>query len=440
MININSSKDRKAISMPAELRDQAQFRLARRAVYFIIALLAAVILWASFAPIEEAAVARGQLVPADSLSEVAHLEGGIVQEVLVSEGDKVRQGQMLLALRPQMAGSDLSQLRARAAGLKLKQERLTALIGDRAPEFGTLGTKHPGIAEQQREAYKESIGEAREERERVRLTVERLSEQIENARKEAESLRNQMAIHSEQTEIREKSFKRGYTSRHMLLQSQAAREETRQRLLALKGRIAEATNKREEAKVKLRVLQAQQRSKWAEQRAEANTELAEVDETLKKYRDRVARLAVDAPVDGIVQSLNYKVPGQVIKPGALVAEIVPAHGGLLAEVELQPRDIGHVRVGNEARLTLSNYDPGIVGPIKGEVLEISPTTVEDKEGRFFYRVRIRLARDTLNARGREFPLLPGMTLQAQIKTGSKTLARYMLKPVFRSMETAFAER
>jgi len=440
MIHVNAPKDREAISMPAELRDQSQSRLARRAVYFIIALLAAVILWASFAPIEEAAVAQGQLVPADSLSEVNHLEGGIVKEVLVSEGDKVEQGQMLLALRPQIAGSDLSQLRARAAGLKLKQERLTALIEDRAPEFGTLGTKYPDIAQQQRAAYNESIAEAREERERVRLTVERLSEQIKNAKKEAESLRDQMAIQSDQTEIREKSFKRGYTSRHMLLQSQAAREETHQRLLAVEGRIAEATNQREEAKVKLRVLQAQQRSKWAEQRAETNAELAEVEETLKKYEDRVARLAVDAPVDGIVQSLKYKVPGQVIKPGALVAEIVPQHGGLLAEVELQPRDIGHVRVGNNARLTLSNYDPGIVGPIKGEVLEISPTTVEDKEGRFFYRVRIRLTREALNARGREFPLLPGMTLQAQIKTGSKTLARYMLKPVFQSMDTAFAER
>jgi len=440
MINSSSPKNRETVSMPAELRDQAQSRLARRAVYLIIALLAAVMLWASFAPIEEAAVAQGQLVPADSINEVNHLEGGIVKEVLVSEGDTVEQGQMLLALRPQMAGSDLSQLRARAAGLKLKQKRLTALIEDRAPEFGALGAEHPDIAQQQRAAYNEAIAEAREERERVRLTVERLGEQIENARKEAKSLRNQMAIQSDQTDIREKSFERGYTSRHMLLQAQAAREETRQRLLAVEGRIAEAANQREEAKVKLRVLQAQQRSKWAEQRADANAELAEVEETLKKYKDRVARLAVDAPVDGIVQSLKYKVPGQVIKPGALVAEIVPQHGGLLAEVELQPRDIGHVRVGNEARLTLSNYDPGIVGPLKGEVLEISPTTVEDKEGRFFYRVRIRLARETLNARGREFPLLPGMTLQAQIKTGSKTLARYMLKPVFQSVDTAFAER
>lgn len=440
MINVHSQNNRETVSMPAELRDQAQSRLARRAVYLIIALLAAVMLWASFAPIEEAAVARGQLVPADSLSEVSHLEGGIVKEVLVSEGDKVERGQVLLVLRPQMAGSDLSQLRARAAGLKLKQKRLTALIEDHPPEFGTLGAKYPDMAEQQRMAYKESIAEAREERERVRLTIKRLGEQIQNARKEAESLRQQMAIQADQTEIREKSFKRGYTSRHMLLQSRAAREETRQRLLAVEGRIAEATNQRKEARVKLRVLQAQQRSKWAEQRAEANTELAEVEETLKKYQDRVARLAVDAPVDGIVQSLKYKAPGEVIKPGALVAEIVPAHGGLLAEVELQPRDIGHVRVGNEARLTLSNYDPGVVGPLKGEVLEISPTTVEDKEGRYFYRVRIRLARETLSARGREFPLLPGMTLQAQIKTGSKTLARYMLKPVFRSMETAFAER
>lgn len=440
MINTHSPRGREAISMPAELRDQAQSSLARRAIYVIIALLAAVMLWASFAPIEEAAVAQGQLVPADSLSEVSHLEGGIVKQVLVSEGDRVRQGQMLLALRPQMAGSDLSQLRARAAGLRLKQERLTALIEDRAPEFGTIGTQFPNIAEQQREAHNQSIAEAGEERERVRLTVERLSQQIENAKKEAESLRDQMEIQSDQTEIRRHSFERGYTSRHMLLQAQAAREETRQRLLAVEGRIAEATNQREEARAKLRVLQAQQRSGWAEQRADTNAELAEVQETLKKYEDRVARLAVDAPVDGIVQSLEYKVPGQVIKPGALVAEIVPEHGGLLAEVELQPRDIGHVRVGNEARLTLSNYDPGIVGPLKGEVLAISPTTEEDKEGRYFYRVRISLARETLNAGGREFPLLPGMTLQAQIKSGSKTLARYMLKPVFQSMDTAFAER
>jgi len=440
MNETKSPKDRESMTMPAELRDEAQFRLARGAVYFIIALFAAVTLWASFAPIEEAAVAQGQLVSADSLSEVNHLEGGIVQEVLVSEGDKVKHGQKLLALRPQLAGSDLAQIRARAAALKLKQERLTALIEDRAPEFGALGTDYPDIAGRQRQAYNESMAEAREERERARLTVERLNEQIENAKREASSLREQMAIQSDQTEIREKSFEKGYTSRYMLLQSQAAREETQQRLLAVEGRTEEATNQRQEAKIKLRVLRAQQRSKWAEQRAEANAELAEVEQTLKKYQDRVARLAVDAPVDGIVQSLNYKVPGQVIKPGAMVAEIVPERGGLLAEVELKPRDIGHVRVGNEARLTLSNYDPGIVGPLKGEVLDISPTTVEDKDGRFFYRVRIRLERETLSARGREFPLLPGMTLQAQIKTGSKTLARYMLKPVFRSMETAFAER
>ncbi len=429
------------VALPPELRNGARSHLARRTIHVVTLLLAAIVAWASFAPVEEVAVAKGQLVPADSVNEVHHLEGGIVEQVLVNEGDRVDAGQMLLVLRPEGAGSDLGQLESRAANLRMKRERLSALIADESPDFGDLAASHPDIAAEQRNAFHQASLQAREQRRQVELTIERLGEQIDNARKEAQSLRQQMALQSDQTDIREQSAAKGYTSRYLLLQSRAALEETRQRLMATQGRIDEAMNQREEARAKLSGLRAEQRSGWADERAETIAQLSETQETLKKFRDRVQRLSVVSPVSGVIQSLAYRVPGEVAKPGALVAEVVPERGGLLAEVELQPSDIGHVRAGNPAEITLSNYDPNIVGVLKGEVRTISPTTVQDKDGRYFYRVRIALERESLGREGAApVPLLPGMTLQAQIRTGSKTLARYMLKPVMQSFDTAFAER
>jgi len=440
MTTLPSTETRPEPNLPPEMRDEGRSRLARRAVFTIALMLSGLLIWAAFAPIEEVAVAPGQLVPAASISEVHHLEGGIVQNVLVGEGKRIAQGQELLVLRPQLAGADLGQLEARAAHLRMKRIRLTALMKQEQPDFGKLEQQFPELAEEQKHAYDELAAEAREQRREVELTIERLGEQVTSARKEKRSLEQQLSFQKAQVAIRQESFEKGYTSRHVLLQAQSNLEETRQRLVTVEGRIAELGNRREEARAKLDGLRAQQRGKWAEARAATVGELSEVKETLKKHRDRVSRLSVTAPVSGVIQSLNYKVEGAVIKPGAFVAEIVPEDGQLLAQVELKPRDIGHVRVGNPVDISFSNYDPNIVGVMKGEVRNISPTTVEDKKGRYFYRVDIALARNTLERGGREVPLLPGMTLQAKIRTGSKSLARYMLKPVFRSVDTAFAER
>jgi membrane fusion protein, adhesin transport system len=152
------------------------------------------------------------------------------------------------------------------------------------------------------------------------------------------------------------------------------------------------------------------------------------------------RLEVRAPVDGTVYTLASDVSGEVVKAGALVAQIVQGAGGIVAVVEVDPREAGHVHVGDEAEIRMSNYDPNVTGVVKGAVELISATTFQAKDGRPFYRVQIALDRDHVFAGRREFPILPGMTLQAQIKTGSKTLLRYMLKPIYQSLNAAFSER
>lgn len=437
---IQSDASENLLSLPIELRSQSSGYLARRTVYIISITVFLLIIWAAVSPVEEIAVASGKAVPASAISDVNHLEGGIVEDVLVKEGDRVRQGQVLLRLNPNQTGADFGQLEARTAGLTMKRERLTASMNDKEPDFGAYGLRYPLAAREHREAYESDQVQSREGRRQLELAVERLGEQLESARKEEESLVEQVKLQQEQAAIRQKSYSHGYTAKTTMLQAQAMAEQARQRLLTARGRIAELAKMHREADTKLRETIAERLRKLSEERADVAAQLGEAEEALLKHRDRLARLDVVSPIEGVVHSLVYNVRGEVIKPGSLVAQVVPGDATVVAEVELQPHDIGHVMVGNAAEVKLSNYDPNTIGIIRGEVQLISATTFETQEGRPYYRVRIALDHDHLNVQGRRLPITPGTTLNAQILTGSKTLLRYMLKPVYQSLDTVFSER
>jgi len=436
-MNIQS---RGLLNLPLELRDEASLKLARGTTAIVMATVFVLIGWAAIAPVEEVAVASGKVVPASAIGDVHHFEGGIVDAVHVREGDRVKRGELLVSLRPEQAAGDLSQLDSRAANLTLKQMRLTAAIEGTELDFGAAGAGYPDLRSQHEHAFRQERSQAQEKEQELRLVAERIEKQRASARDEVESLSAQASLQSEQAEIREKSHARGYTSKHTLLQAQGILEQTRQKLVSTRGRVAELTKMLEEARAKLRETRAERLRRLSEDRTETAAQLSEAREALAKHRDRVRRLAVSSPIDGVVQSLTYKVDGEVIKPGALVAQIVPEDEGVIAEVELKPRDIGHVSVGNQAEIKLSNYDPNVVGVINGQVELISATTFEDKEGRPFYRVRIAMEKSRLEAGGKDLPISPGTTLNAQILTGSKTLLRYLLKPVYQSFDTAFSER
>lgn len=428
------------LNLPIELRGDAGGHLARRMIMIISATVLALIVWAAISPIEEVAVASGKVVPAAAISDINHLEGGIVDEVLVKEGDRVRQGQVLLRLNANQTGADLGQLEARAANLTMKRERLTSSMNNTPPDFGAYAARYPKTAAEHRQAFDLDQIQSKEEQQQLQLAVDRLAEQLISARGEEGSLIEQVRIQEEQAEIRNRSHARGYTSKTTVLQSQALAEQARQRLMTARGRIAEVATMHHEAETKLRQTAAERMRKLSEDRAEVAAQLFETEEALGKHRDRVVRLDVGSPIDGVVHSLVYRVKGEVVKPGSLLAQIVPSEATVVAEVELQPHDIGHVRVGNEAEVKLSNYDPNMIGIIRGEVEVISATTFETKEGKPYYKVRISLDRDHLNVAGQQLPISPGTTLSAQILTGSKTLLRYMLKPVYQSLDTVFTER
>jgi adhesin transport system membrane fusion protein len=413
--------------LPPALRDTGVRKLYGSLIYGIVAMVAAIVMWSAFAQMRELAIAPGAIASASFVQPVHHLEGGIVDEIYVSEGDKVMPGKPMLRLKPHGAEADFQQLLSRQGQLRLRQIALTAAIDGTEPDFGDLARSYPNLAM---------------EHQQLLLAIKLAEGALAAGRAQLESARIQIEIEKEQTAIRERSFKLGHTSRIAYLEAKGRLEAAYSKLGSLQAEIQKLERQEEESRGALRKSEAERLQKLTDERAKVAAELGEVTNSLVKHEDRVQRLVVVSPTSGTINLLPHKSAGAVLKPGDLVAEIVSLDSGIIAEVQLKARDLGHVNVGDKAEIRVSNFDPSIMGLAHGEVIEISPTTFKEERGQGepYYRTRIRLQEDRLGNGQRVWRLLPGMVVEAHIITGEKTLFQYMLKPVYRSLETAFSER
>jgi membrane fusion protein, adhesin transport system len=427
--------------LPPSLRDAGMQRLYGWLIYVIVALVAGIIAWSAFAQMREMAVAAGEIVSSQFVQPVHHLEGGIIEAIFVAEGQVVTPGTPLLRLRPEGADSDLQQLRSRRALLDLRQIELSAMIEDREPVFGDLAKEYPDLAAGQFASHRQSRSAWQSERQQLLYAIQQAEGALNAALAQLESAQLQIAIEREQTEIRARSFKLGYTSRIAWLEAKSRLEAANAKLAGLKADIQKLETQREEARGALRKAEDERLLKLTDERAKVGGELGEVTTSLVKHQDRVARLVVVAPTAGTINVLPHKSPGAVLKPGDLVAEIVSLQAGVIAEVQMKARDSGHVKVGDAAEIRVSNFDPSVMGLAHGEVIDISPTTFKpERGGEPYYRTRIRLGEDRLGNGAQQAHLLPGMMIEAHIVTGSKSLFWYMLKPIARSLDVAFSER
>jgi len=426
--------------MPIELEDGRIPDIFAHLSQIFCALIVAALLWGSFAQIREMAITQGKIVPIGSVQKLQHLEGGQVEKVLVQEGAIVEAGAPLLTLQPIAAQSDFGQIRVRSAGLTLQHEALSAVLDDRVPDFGETGERFPSLKDQQAQVYQTKRAYLMSQRDEAAARVAQREAEVGATEKERDSLQRQMAISDEQMQIRAKLLETGYTSRRAYLQAEAALEQIKASFYAITGRLEAARKQLEEAQSALISSNSDARKTLLVERAKIAVELAELDQQLAKQQDRVERLVIRSPVRGVVQELAQRAPGEVVKPGELVASIVPLGQKVVAEVHLRPDDVGHVRAGDEAEIKVSTFDPNIFGIIIGRVDHISATTFQNEQGDSFYKAVVTLEKNYVGSGDAKRLVLPGMEVQADIITGSKSFMKYMLKPVFRSLNASFSER
>jgi HlyD family secretion protein/adhesin transport system membrane fusion protein len=428
------------LTTPIEFEDQRGFHISRKVMRVIVVLAAGALVWATVTPIRELSTARGQLIPVSGVRPVQHLEGGIVDQILMQEGQVVDQGQPLMRLQAVMTEAELAAMRARAHSLRLQKERVDALLGARAPDFTPFQDAGPTLVADQQQVYQLRLDHRAKERRLLATRIAQRNADIATLEQDLVTQRKLVSIASEQLGMRQYLAIDGNASKRQVLESEALYEQAGGLVATTEGRLATTREALQEAEAALAEADAQAHKLWSEEQAKISSELVELQESVRKQADKVERLTVRAPARGRVQHVLQRSAGEVVRAGESIARIVPLDDALVAEVFVKPDDIAAIKIGNGAELKVTAYDFSKYGKIKGKVSAVSPTTVENEDKRSYYKVIVSFDPGRSDRYSNEWHLQPGMTLEAEIISGSKSLLQYLLKPIYRGIDAAFSER
>lgn len=422
----------KRLTQSIALEESPVTGVLRTTVTVIGSLVAVFIVWASFAKLEEVATASGQIIPSGYIQSIQHLEGGIVREILVEEGDLVSIGQPLIKLDDTSANADLGQMRARQSALKLQIDRLK----NYAQGTGDKDT----LTAEEKEILASMISARGSQQDVARDQISQKEKELQSITANRMALQQNVELMRKENEINQKLVKRGSASQIDALSSQ-------RQLNALQGQLSEAISQEHQGEAAINEARNRLVSVGADLKQEAmknigqlQGQLDEINKGITKLESTASRTTLDAPVRGIVKGLSVHTIGAVVEPGKLLLEIVPVDKELQVEALVSPTDIGNLEVGQAVKVKVSAYDFSRYGSVQGQLKGISASTFQTERGDSFYKAKIKLDHNYVGNNSNRNLILPGMTVQADIITGEKSIMDYLLKPLHVITQTAFHER
>ena len=426
-------------SLAAAVVQRSPRYLVRVLIVMATAVMAAVI-WMAYAEVDVVVRGAGKVVPSQQLQVVQSLEGGMVSEILVREGDLVEIGEPLIKLSDIAFASSFEENRLSELELKARIARLRAEASD-----GEFVDDPDVLAESSNLlAAERSLFETRVRQ--LSDTVQILEEQIrqqENEIVEAQAqrrqLNNRLKLTVEEIELKQPLVKRGLVTRVELLQLRKQESEILGELDAVRLSLPRLNSAIEETRRKVSQSKLDFRNKAKSELNDATAEAARIAETQAALKDRVTRTTIRSPVKGTVTRLNINTVGGVVAPGGPIMEIVPFEDSLLVQVDIKPADIANIGVGQTTRLKFSAYDFAIYGSLEGHVDFLSADTVTNDDGESFFVARVKPEREFLGVASKPLPIRVGMTAEADIVTDRKTVLEYLLKPITRGLERALSE-
>ena len=372
--------------------------LAGLSLLLLVVVLAAGGFWAERAVLDEVTLAEGEVISSSREQVIQSLEGGILSELLVREGDIVEKGDVLLRIDDTRFGTSLRESQSREAALRAAVARLRAEAEGGEPEFpGDLPSEvvvtERNVFESRRAALEQSIS----------------------------GVRRSLSLADQELALTAPLAEEGVVSEVEVLR-------LRRDVSELRAQIAD----------KRAGFHASARAELATKEGE----LGSIAEVLAAREDQLRRTVVRAPMRGTVKNIRLTTVGGVIQPGNDIMEIAPLEEQLLVEARIRPSDVAFLHPGLPATVKVTAYDFSIYGGLEGTLEHISPDTIIDEErrGESFYRIRVRTETNFLHGRGEALPIIPGMTATVEILTGHKTVLDYILKPVLKTRQNAMRER
>jgi adhesin transport system membrane fusion protein len=410
-------------------------RLLLRVVAIIIFLL---LVWAAVAKLDEVARGEGKVIPSSQLQIIQSYDGGVVQEVLVREGQVVEKGDLLLRIDPTRFISTFRENRAEYLSLQARAARLQALTSNNQLNFAAdLVADAPDIVNHERNLYESNRKELDEQLSIARSQLDQRSEELNEVRAKLMQVTRALELATQELKVTKPLLASGAISEVEILRLEGdvsnARGE-REQAASQESRLLLAV---QEAQGKLRETELLASNKWRNELSEVLSKIASLSETSTGLADKIKYAEIRSPVRGTVQRVFTNTVGGVVQPGHEVIEMVPLDDQLLVEAKVSPKDIAFLHPGQEAIVKFTAYDFVVYGGLKGKVEHISPDTITDEKERTFYIVRVRTERAGFDP---SLPIMSGMMTQVDILTGKKTVLAYLLKPVLRAQQNAMTER
>jgi len=371
-------------------------------IYLLFILFIVAVAWALFFHIDESVRSQGQLIPSARTQIVQVVDGGVLAELRVREGDLVEAGQILAVLERQRANAVFEESRAKVASLKARLIRTQAEVSGTQPDFSSLVASYKDFAIVEQGVF---------------------NQRKSSLDGELATLTSSKVLADEEWSMNEALFETGDVSRLEVMRSQRL-------VVDIEGKMSQLSNSYRQT--------AQQEA------SEIESEYASARFKLEERQSVLDHTQLIAPVSGIVKSLKVNTLGGVLRPGEELMHISPA-GEVLIEVKLNPVDIGQLQLGMPVSIKVDAYDFSIYGSINGSLDYISSDTLIENQGgktNVFYLAQIRVFDTPLQPKNRlaEQILIPGMTVSVDIKTGTRTVMQFLAKPIIRAFSGALTER
>ncbi|WP_205300733.1 HlyD family type I secretion periplasmic adaptor subunit [Pantoea sp. Ap-967] len=417
-------------------------RVVRMTIWGVIAFFLFLILWASFAEVDEVTRGEGKAIPSSKLQKIQNLEGGIIAEIYAKEGEIVEVGQPLLRLDETRFASNKGETEADRQAMALRVERLSAEVDDRPLNIDDVLRKAaPNQAANEQSLYQSRKQQLHDEIAGLEQQLVQRQQELREFTSKRAQYANSLQLLRQEIGMSEPLVAQGAISQVEVLRLRRSEVENRGQLDATSLAIPRAEAAIREVQSKIEETRGKFRSDALTQLNEARTELNKATATSKALDDRVNRTLVTSPVRGIIKQLLVNTIGGVIQPGSDIVEIVPLDDSLVIEAKILPKDIAFLHPGQEATVKFTAYDYTIYGGLKAKLEQIGADTITDEDKKTtYYLIRLRTDRSHLGSDAKPLLIIPGMVATVDIMTGEKTIMSYLLKPIMKARTEALRER
>jgi len=420
---------------------ESAHRAGHALLFLILAFFVAAGFWAYNTSLDEVTRGEGKVIPSSKVQVIQNLEGGILAEVLVSEGQEVQAGQVLLKIDDTRFSSSFRENELKRYELLARSVRLKAeSSGTQFVVPKEVVDSSPQLAASEQALYQSRQNELNSSSRVLKQQIAQKQQELVERRAKQAQLKKSYDLSSKEMKMSEPLVAAGVMSEVELLRLKRAANDLHGEMEANRLAIPRIRSSLNEINQKIEEQTLQFKAKAAREYSDVNAELQRTRESAISSQDRVTRTQVRSPVRGTINQLKINTVGGIIQPGMDLLEIIPIEDNLLVEAKIRPADIAFLRPGQEAMIKLTAYDFSIYGGLPAKLERISADTITDEQGDSFYQIYLRTDKNYIESNKGKLKIIPGMTTTVDILTGKKTVLDYLLKPILKAKNEALRER